>query len=336
MAIGSGLAGSVGTGEESTYGTPVTVDRWVEPNGDVDVALTKEFYDGGGVAAGRLGLPASMRVEVGRSVGGTIPLEVRQSKAGRWFRQAFGSTPTPTQQNTSTGYLQAHTYADTIGKSQTIQVGVPDTSGTVRAFTYNGAKVNSLEFSCAVGQPLTMSVGIIGRDVTTATALAAPVYTTGQRPFHWAHFTAKTGTYGSESAVQGIRGFTWRIERPMSLRQNSGLAGLTAEPINDDHPQVTGTIEVEFGNLTDWTNLFLNNTNTALALVFEDTTVSLGGSPTIYPKLSLKIASIALGEGTPSLSGPGVQTRSFPFTAKLDASGNPLCALDYISTDTAL
>lgn len=336
MAIGSGLAGQVGAAAESTFGTYVAATRFYEPTAEVSFGLTKIVQQGGGVAAGRFAQPGTMRVVTGKGGTGTLTVEGRQSKLGVLLQHAFGSTPTPTQQNTSTGYLQAHTLADNFGKSLSIQSGVPDVTGTVRPYSFLGCKVTAIEFACAMDELLSVTIEFDFRDVTEAQVLATASYTAGQKPFAWDDFALKLGTYGSEASIQGVRGFTCRLERPQDVdRRYAGNAGLKSEPIMNEWVVTSGTIEADYYTKADLADRFAADTSTAAIFSFEDLSSSLGGTPTIYPKLDLRVSQMFLNEGTPKLNGPGVVTTSYTFVGQNDLT-NPVVACNYISTDTSL
>lgn len=337
MAIGSGLAGQVGIAEESTFGTFVASTRFHEPMAEVSFGLVKNVYQGGGVAAGRFSDPGTMRVVAGKSGTGTLQVEVRQSKMGILFKHIFGSTPTPTVQNTSTGYLQAHTFADNFGKSLTIQSGVPDVTGTVRPYSFLGCKVLAAEFSCTMDGAQMLSIDFSFRDVTEAQALATASYTSGQRPFTWLRSYVKLGTYGSEASVNGVRGWTLRVERPQDVdRRYAGNGGLMSEPIMNDKIVVSGTVDVDYYTKADFADRFAADTSTAMILGFEDTDVTtLGGAPAIYPKCDLRVSQTFFNEGTPKLNGPGIVATSYSFVGQNDLT-NPVVACNYISADSTL
>lgn len=335
----AGLYGQVTVAEESTYGTYVSAGaRPYEPKAEVSFGLVKNVVQGGGVAAGRLVQPGAARVVVGKSGSGTLVVEARSAKLGLLLKHVFGSTPTPTVQNTSTGYLQAHTLADAYGKSLTIQSGVPElTAGTVRPYSFLGCKVTSMEVSCTMNDIAQISVEFDFRDVTEAQSLVAASYpTTGLRPFNWKDLTVKLGTYGSEASVQGVRGFSYRIERPQDAeRFYAGNSGLKSEPIQNEYSVVSGSIEADYYDKTTFADRFAADTSTSLRFTFEDTSTSLGGAPLIYPKFELFASMAFLNEGTPKLNGPGVVSTPYAFVGQNDLT-NPVAGCNYISTDTSL
>jgi hypothetical protein len=73
MAIGSGLAASIGVAAESTYGTYVAPTRFLEFTKE-DLKKTKTTIQGGGLAAGRFAKLGSRRVLA--TVGGTGSIEM--------------------------------------------------------------------------------------------------------------------------------------------------------------------------------------------------------------------------------------------------------------------
>lgn len=336
MAIGSGLGAYVGLKAETVFGTYVAPDRFHEPSGEVSWGKVKNVYQGGGVASGRMVQPGTRRVVVTKGAGGSLPMEVANTKMGVILQHIFGSTPTPTVQNTSTGYLQAHTLADNYGKSLCGQVGIPDRAGTVRPYSFLGGKITSAEFSCTVNEPLTVTLEMDYRDVTEAQAAVTPSYTTGQIPFHWGHLTAKLGTFGSEASVSGVRGFTFRVERPMDLEGfYAGNAGLKDQPVMNDFVVVSGSVDVDYVTKADFADRFASDTATSMRMRFEDTATSLGGTPTIYPLFELGASQVFFDEGTPKVSGPGIITTSYSFKGQNDLT-NAAAFCNYISTDSAL
>lgn len=334
MTGGTGMFGQVGVAEESTYGTYVAPTRFYEPTAEVSFGYVKNIYQGGGVAAGRGVKPGSMRVVTGKGGTGTLVIEARNSRLGLLLKHIFGSTPTPTQQNTSTGYLQAHTWTvDNSGKMLTIQSGVPNSTSNT-PYSFLGCKVLAAEFACS-GEELTLSIDFDFRDVTDAQTLATASYVSGQKPFHWAQFTPKVhATYGSEASVQGVRGFTFRVERPQDVdRRYGGNAGLKSEPLPNDDQIISGTIDVDFLVKADFADRF--HADTSAALMFEFVGASLGGSPTIYETLRLRASQAFFNDGTPKLNGPGIVTTSYTWVGQNDLT-NAVAACDYISTDTSL
>lgn len=331
MALGSGLAASLGWSAESTYGTYVAPTMWAEA-GTVSLRKVKNTVQGGAMAAGRYGRRGTLRNVTTKAGGGTIGMEVYSKRMGRLFNLLLGGTVTPTQQGSTTAYLQTHAIGDPTGKFVTLQSGVPDLGGTVRPYTFLGSKITAIEFSCGIDENLTMSVEVDARDVTESETLAAPSYATGVNVFHFAQAALKLGTYASEATVQGVRKVTVRIARPSRTdRFYQGNAGLKSEPIINDYVDVSGSVEVDYITKADFADRFRDDSSTALLWEFVGPTIETPYAQT----WRVKVPQVFFDGETPQVSGPDVVTTTFPFVGRYDGT-NPEATIEYMATDTAL
>lgn len=331
MAIGSGLAASLGFSAESTYGTYVAPTRFVE-YAKADIKKVKNTVQGGGLAAGRFAQLGSRRVVTSEAAEGGFEVEVANKGMGLLLAHLLGSSATAVQQGATAAYLQAHTVGDNFGKSLTIQHGVPDLTGAVRPYTAKGCKVAGAEFSCKVDELLTMSVDIDGRQMSEAESLAAPSFGSGLSPFHWAQLTVKMGTFGAEVSVSGVKGFNVKVERgTANERFYAGSAGLKAEPVMNDWLKVSGSVDVDFVNKADFADRFASDASTSLVLEFVGPLIA----STYYQTFRIKLPMVFFDGDTPTVDGPDVTSGSHPFVAQFDGT-NSVVAIDYISTDTTV
>lgn len=331
MAIASGLAAQIGVAQEATYGTYVAPTRFLEYN-KADLKKKKNVVQGGGLGGGRIAQLGLRRVVTSESVEGGFELEVANKGMGLLLAHLLGSSATPVQQGATAAYLQAHTVGDNIGKSLTIQHGVPDLTGTVRPFTFKGCKLSGAEFSCKVGELLTMSLDVDGRQASEVETLVAASLATGVAPFHWAQMSVKLGTFGAEAAVSGVKGFSVKFDRGMaSERFYAGAGGLKAEPIMNDFLKVSGSIEVDLVNKADFADRFAADSATSLVIEFVGPLIA----STYYQTFRIKLPMVFFDGDTPTVDGPDVTSGGYPFVAQLDGT-NPLVSIDYISTDTTL
>ena len=331
MAIASGLAAQIGVAAESTYGTYVAPTRFPEYN-KADLKKKKNVVQGGGLAAGQIAQLGSRRVVTSESVEGGFELEVANKGMGLLLAHLLGSSATPVQQGATAAYLQAHTVGDNIGKSLTIQHGVPDLTGTVRPFTFKGCKLSGAEFSCKVGEPLTMSLDVDGRQASEVETLVAASLATGVAPFHWAQMSVKLGAFGAEAAVSGVKGFSVKFDRGMaSERFYAGAGGLKAEPVMNDWLKVSGSLDVDLVNKADFADRFAADSATSLVIEFVGPLIA----STYYQTFRIKVPMVFFDGDTPTVDGPDVTSGGYQFVAQLDGT-NPLVSIDYISTDTTL
>jgi hypothetical protein len=349
----SGLSAQLGIKAESTWGTANTpVDRFYEFL-STSLNYTPTFLDSAGLKAGQA-YKRVARTQISRvSVEGDIVMEHSDggtngtaASMGTWWKHALGSTvTTPVQIAASTAYRQTHTPGSKAGFGLTVQVGKPQISGpTVQPFTYSGIKIVSWEFTCSDGELAQLSLSCLGRDEATATALAAASYPSPNGVFSFADTGTATGgvftlggtptTAAGRTTIAGgtpvaslVSGITLRGESPMKDdRYGFANAGLRGEPIENDIPTITGTLETEFFSRTELYDLFKANTTTALQLDFAH-----GDAGTSNPyRLSFVLPACKLKSGAVNVDGPDVLGQSIEFEAMDDGTGNPVIQVELV------
>jgi hypothetical protein len=328
MAIGSGLGAQIGIASEVTYGTFVAPTRFVEFTKE-SLVEKKTTAQSAGIAAGRLMALSSRRVVTQREVSGSLELEVTNKGMGVLLQALMGTTVTPVQQAVTTAYLQTHTLADTWGKSLTIQKGVPLTTGTVTDKTMLGCKVTSAEFSCEVGGMLMSSFEFDGRSCDETQTLAAASYS-NMAPFHFGQLAVKSGSFGTETALDGVRKFSVKIERPQAVdRFYANASALKAQPISNDLVKVTGSLEMDYV-ATTVDDLHTSDGATSLVIEFVGPLIA----STYYETFRIKLPAIKVDDTPPTVDGFQVVRPTFNFTALYD--GTNAVAIEYMSTDTTV
>ncbi|WP_314411362.1 phage tail tube protein [Streptomyces kroppenstedtii] len=328
MAIGSGLGAQLGIAAEVTYGTYVAPTRFLEFTKE-SLALKKTTAQSSGIAANRLLARSSRRVLTRKEAQGSIELEVTNKGMGPLLQCLMGTTVTPVQGGATAAYTQTHTLASVAGKSLTIQKGVPLTTGTVTKKNFLGCKVTSGEFSCEVGGMLQGTFEIDGRDVEESSALAAASYSS-MAPFHFQQMGVKTGSFGTETALDGIRKVSCKIERPQDTeRFYANQSALKKEPIENDLVKISGTLD------TDYVAAILDDLHTSdgvTSLVWEFIGPNI--ETTYFETFRITLPAIRLDEGPPVVDGYGVLKPSFNYVGLYDGTNNP--KIEYISTDVTL
>ncbi|WP_030173257.1 phage tail tube protein [Streptomyces sp. NRRL S-813] len=328
MAIGSGLGAQLGIAAESAYGTFVAPTKFIEFTKE-SLALKKTTAQSAGIAAGRLLALSSRRVVTRREVQGSVNFEVVNKSMGLLVQALMGTSVTPVQQATTTAYLQTHLLADTAGKSLTIQKGVPLTTGTVTDKTFLGCKVTSGEFSCEVGGMLTGSFEFDGKDCDEGQTLAVASYS-NMSPFHFGQMALKTGTFGTETALDGIRKVSVKIERPQDVeRFYANQSALKKEPISNDQVKITGSLETDYV-ATTLDDLHTSDGTTSLVWEFVGANIA----STYFETFRVTLPAVKLDEGPPVVDGFGVVKPTFNFTGLYDGTNQP--KIEIISTDTTL
>jgi hypothetical protein len=321
MAIPSGLSAQLGTVDEVTYGTPVTVDRFFEFR-DESLKLDIERIESTALRSGSRVLRSDRWAAGQKSVTGDITMELANKSFGRWFKHMFGGVASaqPDSVGNPTVWLHTFTPGD-IPVGQTIQVGRPDTGGTVRPFTYHGCKVSEWTLECSVGEIATVQTSILGEDEDTATALASVSY-----PSSLALMTFVQGTLTIGGSAADVKS--------ASVQGNNGLAEdryflgsqLRKNPLEAAMREYTGTFEAEFESLTAY-NRFVNGTEAEIVLLFQGATIS-----TTYKYETKVTANVRFDGETPNVSGPEIVAQTMPF--KVVDNGTTSIKVEYQTTDT--
>lgn len=328
MAIGSGLGAQLGISAESTYGTFVAPSKFIEFTKE-SLVLKKTTAQSSGIAAGRLLALSSRRVLTRKEVSGSIDLEVTNKGMGLLLQALMGTNVTPVQQATSTAYLQSHVLADTAGKSLTIQKGVPLTTGTVTDKSFLGCKVTSAEFSCEVGGMLTASFEFDGKTCDETQTLAAASYP-AMSPYHFGQMAVKTGTFGTETARDGVRKVSVKIERPQAVeRFYAGQSGLKKEPISNDQVKISGSLETDYID-TVLDDLHTSDGSTSLVWEFIGPIIA----STYAETFRITLPAVHFDEGPPVVDGFDVIKPTLQFTGLYDGTNLP--KIEYMSTDVTL
>ncbi|MDH6435611.1 hypothetical protein M2158_004088 [Streptomyces sp. SAI-144] len=328
MGIGSGLGAQIGIAAEGSYGTYGAPTKFIEFTKE-SLALKKTTAQSAGIAAGRLMALSSRRVVTRRESQGTLEMEVSNKGMGLLLQTLMGTTVTPVQQGVTTAYLQTHTLASVAGKSLTIQKGVPLTSGTVTDKSFVGCKITSGEFSCGVGEMLVASFEIDGKDCDEAQTLAAASYS-AMSPFHFGQMALKSGTFGAETALDGIRKVSVKIERPQDVdRFYANQSALKKEPIENDQVKITGSLESDYV-ATTLDDLHTSDGGTSLVWEFVGPLIA----STFFETFRITLPVVKLDEGPPVVDGFGVVKPTFNFTGLYDLTNLP--KIEYISTDVTL
>jgi hypothetical protein len=343
MPYGSGLSGQIGFAAESTWGTPVTVTRFLE-HLDEDLNWEPTWLDSAGIKAGQAYKRVTRTKQSRFTVGGGFALEACDKGFGLLLKHMLGSSATATQIAATTAYRQTHTPAIKTGLGLTVQVGRPQTDGTVKPFTYEGVKIPSWEFSCSDGELARWRVDMDGQDMLTATALATASYIASTGVFDFSESSTFTlggtpATAAGRTTITGgtavstiVRGVTIRGEDGMATeRYGLGNAGRKGQQIENATRLVTGTLEGEFTSQSEIYDRIVNNTTTAIQLDFSHG--DAGGSNPY--RLSFVLPACKLKSGNINLTGPDIVGQSITFEA-YDNEADPVIQVELVSTDTAI
>jgi Phage tail tube protein len=361
MPYASGLSGQVGAVAEVTYGTPVTVTHFYEFLGE-NHQYQPGWLDGMGLKAGQAFNRSSRTVVSQKGGNGDLTMEHTSGEAanavadsmGFWWKYALGSTLVTPTVVLGTAYKQVHTNGSKAGQFITIQVGRPQISGaTVQPFTYTGVKVTDWEFSCNDNQIAQLKVSTDLRDESTSVGLAAASYPTPNGLFAFSHASVFTlggtaSTSAGETTVAGgttvasaVNGIVITGSNPMKDdRRGLGNQGLKNEPIENDIPTITGTLNTEFFSRTELYDIFKNASTVPLQLDFTkfdsagNDANGVNAGPNPY-RLSFILPAVKFKTGAVNINGPDVIPQSIGFQAYDDGTTNPVIQVKLVSKESS-
>lgn len=320
MSIGSGIAAQVGIKAESAYGTPVTVDRFYEFNSEGFKTDVAKVYSRG-LRNSRVQRADRVKTYI-RGADGPLEMDILNKSFGLWFQHMLG-------QNTvsGAGANKSHTcIMDALalqGKFLTVQAGRPDSGGTIRAFTYEGAKVKTWEIKCVLDEVAKLMVELDYENVLVSTGLASASYVATQEPLIF-----------SEGLLT-IGGVTIAVVKSVSVKGDNnlktdrrGLGNVKKEPLANGPATLEISVDAEFDDRTQYDAL-VAGTQAQLVLSFNTTTL-VGGVPF---SLTITIPAVEFVSADANVSGPEVLAENLTLMG-LDDGTNPPITLLYVTSDT--
>jgi hypothetical protein len=298
----AGFKSQLGFKEESTYGTRVVPDRFLEFVSE-GIKLTRQRIDSRGIRAGRRTLH---RWNAGiQEAAGPFEIELAAQGTGLLLKHLFGAV------STAGTNPYTHTFTPGIlnGKSLTVQFNKPDIS-TDRPFDYTGVKCTSWELGLKVGELAMLTVETYGTHEQTDQSLASVSYPGTYTPFVFTH-----GSLTIAAAEYEIEAITLTGDNALKTGRHFMRASnpeRPKEPLENGQRDYGGTIDSEFRDLTAY-NRFVNGTEAALVL-----TLNAGASAQLTITTNVRFD----GE-TPGVADMGLLDQPLPFKclhATADAS----------------
>lgn len=347
MTIGAGLKAQIGIANEATVGTAVAVTVFTKFNSE-NLERRPNMAQGLGLGGGLLVPEAARRVEVSHDGGGPVAFNVPTKGLGKWLQAMIGSyDATATELGTSSGaYEQVHNTGSADGKSFTLQKGVPSIDGTVNPLTLSGCKLLDWTLDSSPNSIATLSVTVDAMDVAKTGSGALGLQTasydgTGEFAFNQAYCktfsaytvddTSKLWTPTSPASPGAVRKISLKGGQPKDAARWVAGSSTKDEALVNDFQAITGSIDIDFADM-DLYDDFAGNTSNGLVIGFRGKNIA----STYYETLEFIMPACFFESGsTPQVSGPGIVTVSYPFTALGDSDGNALQA-HVISTDSSV
>lgn len=321
MAIRSGIAGQLGAATETTFGTFAAPSgtNWFEPVSE-SLVLSIDRIESKGLRQNARVLRTDRWSPGKRGVAGDIQMEVLSAGMGFWFRHMLGNA---TALADGAGFHNTYTLGDPYGTSFSVQVGRPDTGGTIRAFSYSGCKVVNWDLSNAVDQVLDLKVGIDGRDESTSQALGTPSFPAPAGGTELFYFTEGVITVGGAS----YNIHDWSLSGAMNQKTDRYFingSGLKNEQIINAYSDLGGTVNAEFTDLTGYT-LFTGGTLADIVLTYTGLKTYDSGK---FNRVVITAKNCRFDGTTPNLNGMDVISQALPFKLRYDGTNTPI-TIDY-------
>jgi hypothetical protein len=248
----------LGTKDETTYGTRVTVDEFDEFLPGAPIVLDKGYTNSTGLRAGRIVPFVNQGQPYHMGGSGTRTLEVFNLGFEKWLKRMMGAVTVDDDAPVVGADSHIATLADLCGTSFTYQENVIGGAckTTDLAFTWGGGKVASWSLSCEVEGNVTAELEMVFANHTTGTALATASYPTGMEVLSWANAAATIG--GTAVPVT-----SWTLSCNNNLKTDRHyIAGTGAtpgtgrsEPVANGPREITFECELDFTDLTQWNRM---------------------------------------------------------------------------------
>lgn len=263
MATGTGIDAQFGFGEETTHGTPVTVDRFAE---FLTENITNQIarLDSQAIGSGRRGM---RRWAPGaKTVGGDVTMELVDKGLGLLLHHAVGDVVT-------SGAGPDYTHTFTPGDPPpglTVQMGRPSTDGTVRPFTYPGGRITDWQLGCSVGEIAQLGFTFNCKDELTDTPLASAVLPTDVGLMTFVGGTLTVG--GTEIPVTQAQ---FQVSNGLTTDRWKLGSDTRRDPKATALRDAQGSFAAEFVDLSVY-DLYRNAEENELVLTFQGPEVAAG------------------------------------------------------------
>lgn len=318
--VGAKLSMTPGSAGESAYGTLTAATRGLEFNSESLVYRKNVVQSMGLKGTGTQNLPLSTRRVVTTSdAGGDFEIDLMTQGCGILLAHCMGSFPT----RTSGAY--AFTLGDPSAKSFSLQVQVPDYTGTVTTKTLKGCKVDNFEIGVDSQGIAKLKTSVDAKSMNITDTAATVAYIDAS-PFHFAGAALKVDGVTSGAANSTIvKNFTLTVDNALKTdRYNLDGTGTKQAPVLSGFRKISGKFSAEFSGTALLTK-FLADTNVALQL-----TITNGAFI-----LDITIPVARLNGETPQVKGADAVDVDFDFDVLYDGTNEPL-TITYTTSDTAL
>lgn len=316
---------AIQVGKESTYGTPATLTTGFEGKAD-SFQRAQEPLESMGFRPGMHALRSDRRTQTNMGGEGSLEIDVLTKGFGLLLQAMLGSVSGPTQEAATAAYTTtAATTVDDPNDSYTIQVNRVDVGGTQRNFTHHGCVMTGWSLTQEVNGLLVAALNFDFEDVDTSTGAGSSTYPSGI-PFDWTQAVVTL-----DSAATDVLSFN--LEAELGLKTDRRFlrgSELKKQPVRSTHPTFTGSVDVEFEDLTLYADFVAGS---IVPITATWTGANIEGAYDY--ELTVTMAACQYDGESPVANLDDVPTQSVPFKV-LHNGSDAAIEITYTSTDTSL
>jgi hypothetical protein len=241
----AGLLGQFGGALESTYGTLVTPNRFLEfASEDINLDLERIDMDAFRSATGARVRRSDRWYTNLKGASGPVSLSVKTKGMGWLHQLAVGAGAVTTPGGATLTRDQTFNLSDT-PPSATMQFGRPDEFQVVRPFTYWGCMAAGWQYSCDLDGFLTLALALDAQNGNETTALAAASYASGASLFDYGG-----GMVRIAGAPYVVKGFTLTSDNKLDVdRRGVRNSNLKDKPNPAGFTDISCKFTIDFGGL---------------------------------------------------------------------------------------
>lgn len=228
----------------------------------------------------------------------------------------------------TSGFVQKHTPGDTLGKSLSIQKGVPQLGGGVIPYSFTGSKVDALELSIKLDDVLNGKWTIDAQNVVTSQGLATASYTLPNNVFGY-----QGGHIVSDGVITAeVVDYTQKIENKSRTNlYHLNATGLKSQQIRAGEGMASGTLTVDHYT-SQFVTKFFSRATATMVLCF--------GTTTPGEALVVTCPAIKYDDASPNLNGADIAQYPVPFSCYTPTTAyagvSAPIQITYVNADAAL
>lgn len=326
----SGVLAQLGVKKETTWNTPVVVDKFFEM---ISEGITPQYgrIESASLRDGQRVQRADRWAPNFKGAGGTLELEVMSKGFGFWLEHMMGGTITTTGPTETTAYTHNAKIGSLAGKGFTCQVGRPQPNGTIQPWTYSGGKLTGWELANSVDGFLIARLDTDFASETTATGIATETYPTAMEILSFIGGLITIGGSAVDVSDISIRATQNVKTDRYFIRQN----GQKKEQVEAGMREFVISGTMEFDSMTMYNRVSSATVAGALGDVIAKWEGSLvAGASTLKNKLQATCNTGRFDVFAPVVSSADILTANFEGRILDDGDALTAVSLDYVTSDT--